>query len=59
MEVETTAPGPPEIPENVAVPAVEPPHMLSRRSALAEFAELLLVTMLLALFGTTDRKSVV
>jgi hypothetical protein len=53
MEVETTAPGPPEIPENVAVPAVEPPHMLSRRSALAEFAELLLVTMLLALFGTT------
>src|ERR1700678_1245509 len=53
MEVETTAPGPPEIPDTVAVSAVERPHMLSRRSALAEFAELLLVTMLLALFGTT------
>jgi signal peptidase I len=53
MEVEATAPGPPETPGTVAVTAVEHPHMLSRRSALAEFAELLLVTMLLALFGTT------
>jgi signal peptidase I len=53
MEVEAVAPGPPEIPDTVAVSAVERPHMLSRRSALAEFAELLLVTMLLALFGTT------
>ena len=53
MEVETTASGPIEAPETAVVPAVEHPHMLSRRSALAEFAELLLVTMLLALFGTT------
>jgi signal peptidase I len=56
MEVEaTTAPGSPDIPENFVAPApvAEAPHTFSRRSALAEFAELLLVTMLLALFGTT------
>jgi signal peptidase I len=53
MEVEATAPGSPEIPERAVTQVHERAHMLSRRSALAEFAELLLVTMLLALFGTT------
>src|SRR5208282_6206756 len=56
MVSETTAlPAPARDVATLAEPSIPttPQKIVRRRSGLAEFAELLLVTMLLALFGTT------
>jgi len=50
MEVDTTEPGPPDA---VSIPASAPARPLAKRSSFAEYGESLLVTVLLALFGTT------
>src|ERR1700732_3244465 len=50
MEVDTTAQGPPDA---VSIPVSAPARTLAKRSSFAEYGESLLVTVLLALFGTT------
>src|ERR1700732_2251902 len=50
MEVDITEPGPPDA---VSIPASAPARPLAKRSSFAEYGESLLVTVLLALFGTT------
>jgi signal peptidase I len=50
MEVDTTEPG---LPDAVSIPASAPARPLAKRSSIAEYGESLLVTVLLALFGTT------
>jgi signal peptidase I len=50
MEVDITEPG---SPDPVSIPAPAPARPLAKRSSLAEYGESLLVTVLLALFGTT------
>lgn len=50
MEVDTTESGPPDA---ISIPASAPARPLAKRSSLAEYAESLLVTVLLALFGTS------
>src|SRR5580700_10910454 len=50
MEVDITEPG---LPDAVSIPASAPARSLAKRSSLAEYGESLLVTVLLALFGTT------
>src|SRR5271156_6617923 len=44
---------PPAPPPPARAPPAAPQNVVRSRSALAEFLEMLLVTMLLALFGTT------
>ena len=51
MEVDTTDPGPAS--ESTPAPVATPAKVVARRSSFAEYAESLLVTILLALFGTT------
>ena len=53
MEVETTAPLPPDLPAPIDRPAPARENALSPRSPVSEFIEMILVTVLLALFGTT------
>jgi signal peptidase I len=50
MEVDITEPGSPDA---VSIPASTPARPLAKRSSIAEYGESLLVTVLLALFGTT------
>ena len=51
MEIDTTDPG--RTTESALAPAPAPAKVVARRSSFAEYAESLLVTILLALFGTT------
>src|SRR5579863_6653841 len=57
MEVETTAPQPDNLPDRIPPDAQPHPathgHRPTSKSGFAEIAESLLVTILLALFGTT------